>query len=391
MIYLDHQATTPCDPRVVEVMLPWLTDQFGNPHSESHEMGRTAAEVIERSISEMAALIGAPADSMIVTSGATESNNLAIRGVGLHPRQKKRHLVTVATEHPAVLDVVADLEREGFRVSRVDAHPNGHPLAGAVDLEKLANTIDDDTALVSVMWANNEIGTITPMRDVTQLCHNRGVLVHCDASQAVGRLPIDVVAEDIDLLSGSAHKFYGPKGVGFLVAGNGLRRVRLKPQIVGGGQQQGIRSGTMNPASIVAMSKAMSLCIDEMEQSNQRVGRLRDNLFRQLSERLGGIELNGPPLSDNNRLPGNLNVLLDRIEGEAWMSATPGVAFSSGSACSSVDPQASHVIRAIGRSESEARRSVRFGIGRFNSNEEITAAADQLVQAYEKLVDHGRS
>ncbi|GAA4472076.1 cysteine desulfurase family protein [Novipirellula rosea] len=385
MIYLDNHATTSCDPRVVDAMLPWLSEDFGNPSSGSHEMGRTAAAAVQQSAATIASILNVPSESVIFTSGATESNNLAIRGVCLHPRQKKRHLVSVTSEHHAVLDVCDDLQRDGFRVTRVPVIPHGHDSSGIVDLDQLAEAIDDDTALVSVMWANNEIGSIAPMKTIADICHSRGVLLHSDATQAVGRIPVDMLDTDVDLLSAAAHKFYGPKGSGLLVVGNGNRRVRLRPQIVGGGQQQGLRSGTLNTAGIVAMATALKLAVDEMESHQERIGQMRNQLFQLLCSGIDGIQLNGIPLASQHRLAGNLNLQLESIEGEAWMAATPSVAFSSGSACSSVDAKPSHVLTATGLSESEARRSVRFGIGRFNTDQQIHQAAEWLIESHAKL------
>lgn len=380
MIYLDHHATTPCDPRVVDAMLPWLTERFGNPHSLSHSYGLQAAEAVERSIEAMAAMLDAPADAVVVTSGATESIQLAIRGVCTHPRQKRRHLVTAMSEHAAVLDVVLELEREGFRITRLPVDRTG-----LLDLRQLSEAIDDDTAIVSVMWANNEIGTVASMRQIADICHQRGTLLHSDATQAVGRIEVRQRQTDVDLLSGSAHKFYGPKGIGFLIAGNSRRRVRLKPQIVGGGQQLGRRGGTMNPAGIVAMATALRLAEEQRQQEAARQRSLRERLWAELCNAIAGLRLNGPALDSDQRLSGNLSVTLPGIEGSAWMTATPEVAFSSGSACSTAEEHPSHVLTAIGLSESEARRSVRFGIGRFNTEVEIERAAKLLVASYRKL------
>ncbi len=379
MIYLDHHATTPCDARVAAAMMSWLTDDFGNPHSDSHEAGRFAAAAVGTAIESIARGIHAPGESVVITSGATESNLLAIRGVVTHPRQKRRKIVTVATEHPAVLDVTEELRNDGFAVTVVGVDPHGR-----VDLDALEASIDDQTAIVSVMWANNEVGTIAPMTEIARLTHDRGALLHSDATQAVGRIPVDVRQTDVDLISGSAHKFYGPKGVGFLSVGNGNRRVRIKPIMTGGGQQRGRRGGTMNPAGIVAMAKALELCRCEAGQSSE-IARHRDLLWQRLSSAIDGMVLNGPSLDSPHRLPGNLNVSLPGVEGEAWMAATPDVAFSSGSACSSVDPTPSHVLLAMGLSESEARRSVRFGIGRTTTEDEILQAADRLITASRRL------
>ncbi len=380
MIYLDHHATTPCDRRVVDAMIPWLVERFGNPHSLSHAFGVEAADVVRQSIEQIAHVIDAPPDSVIVTSGATESVQLALRGVCTHPRQRRRHLVTATTEHAAVLDVVRELEREGFRVTRVPTDEEG-----TVDPDRLEAAIDEDTAVVSVMWANNEVGTIAPMRRIADTCHRRGTLLHSDATQAVGRIDVPVRDTDVDLVSASAHKFYGPKGIGFLVAGNGNRRVRLKPQIVGGGQQRGLRGGTMNPAAIVAMATALRVAAESMSDEADRAKQLRDQLWGALHQAIDGLRLNGPPPDSDRRLPGNLNLTLPDIEGSAWMAATPEVAFSSGSACSTAEERPSHVLTAIGRTESEARRAVRFGIGRGNTKREIDDAARMLSASYRRL------
>ncbi len=392
MIYLDYHATTPCDPRVVEAMLPWSSENFANPHSDSHAAGRQAGEAMSRAIESIAHSIHAPADSLLMTSGATESINLAMRGVMTHPRNRRNHMVVCGTEHPAVLDVAADLQRSGVDVTHVGVHrrgASGDSAAGTIDLDALADAITPDTALVNVMLVNNEIGTIHPIAEVARIAHAADALVHCDATQAIGRIPLDVAAMGLDLVSASAHKFYGPKGIGFLVVGGGDRRVRLRPQIVGGGQQQGLRSGTMNPAGIIALDTAVELATvaaDPQSEESTRIAGLRNELWQMLSGAIDGLEINGPSLSDESaRVRGNLNFHLREIEGETWMAATPGVAFSSGSACSSIHPTASHVLLAMGLSESQARRSVRFGIGRFSTSAEIESAGNQLIAAVERF------
>ncbi|MEM6366270.1 MAG: cysteine desulfurase family protein [Planctomycetota bacterium] len=392
MIYLDNHATTPCDERVVARMLPWLTQQFGNPHSTAHSMGRDAGEAISNALARLAAAVGVDQQHVVITSGATESNHLAIEGVCCHPRQKKRHLITTTIEHPAVLDVVDRLKKAGFRISLIPVHPAGHARCGQVDLQQLGATLDDDTALVSVHWANNEIGVIQPMDEIASLVHERGALLHSDATQAVGRIDVDLSRHDVDLVSASAHKCYGPKGVGFLTIGGGTstRRIRIKPQFVGGGQQRRLRSGTMSPANVVACSEAVAIAINEHKETADRVRGLRERLWSGLREQIDGLQINGPNFdadrdSESTRLPGNLNLMLPAIEGEAWMAATPEVAFSSGSACSSVDPAPSHVLLGINRTESEARRSVRLGIGKFNTALEIDRATELLVDSYFKL------
>ena len=388
MIYLDNHATTPCDPRVAEQMMPWLVEKFGNPHSTTHEFGRQANAAIESSIAVIATQLGVAEDAIVMTSGATESNNLAIDGICRHPRQKKRHVITTTIEHHAVLDVVERLEKDGFRVSRVSVHPFDHESAGQINLEELSAVIDDDTALVSVHWANNEIGVIQPMNEIAEIVHGAGALFHSDATQAVGRINVDLHHVDVDLISASSHKFYGPKGVGFLTIGGGPsgRRVRLKPMIVGGGQQRSLRSGTLSPANVVACATALQLAIAESSEVAEKVDRLRARLWEGLRGEIEGLLVNGPPLSSPSRLPGNLNCRFPLIEGQAWMAACPDVAFSSGSACSSVDAKPSHVLSGLGLSDAQARRSVRFGIGKFNTARQIDQSIELLVAGYRSLV-----
>ncbi|MEM9643445.1 MAG: cysteine desulfurase family protein [Planctomycetota bacterium] len=385
MIYLDNHATTPCDPEVLDAMLPWMTEHFGNPHSDSHRFGRQAADAIGQALHIIAERLGAPEESVVITSGATESVWLAIRGVCTHPRQKRRRIVSVATEHPAVLDVLHDLAQEGFEVTTLAVSSDG-----IVDMTELEAVMGDDVALVTAMWANNEMGAVSDMKSIAEFAHRCGALVHSDATQAVGRILVDAREFDVDILSGSAHKFYGPKGIGFTVVGNGNRRVRLRPLISGGCQQRGRRGGTMNPAATIAMAKALELATQTLGEQSERIANLRDHLWDRLHQQIPGVQLNGPALSPRvnqggHRLPGNLNLTLPDVEGETWMAATPTVAFSSGSACSSVDPAPSHVLSAMGLSESEARRSVRFGVGRFNTQDEIDRAAEALLESYGRL------
>ncbi|SMP62249.1 cysteine desulfurase IscS [Neorhodopirellula lusitana] len=399
VIYLDHHATTPCDQRVVAEMLPWLTENFANPHSDSHSMGRIAGDGLLAAVQEIATTLNGPAENLLITSGATESINLAMRGVMTHPRNRRKKMVVASTEHPAVLDVAADLTRDAIETVWV-----GTDQCGLIDLDALAGAVDEQTGLVNVMLANNETGTIAPIAEVARITHDAGALLHCDATQAMGPLAVDAKAMDIDLVSASAHKFYGPKGIGFLLAGNGNRRVRLRPQIIGGGQQRGLRSGTMNPAGVVAMASALTLATQEREDETARLLKLRDRFWNLLSSAIEGLQINGPRLELNQhelssgdqagqphlfRLAGNLNFRSPRVEGETWMAATPGVAFSSGSACSSADPTPSHVLLAIGLSESESRRSVRFGLGRFTTEADIDEAARQLIASHHRLSQIG--
>jgi cysteine desulfurase len=385
-IYLDNHATTRCDPRVVAAMLPLLTGDYGNPHSITHQTGRRAAELTTQHLSSLASCFGASAEEIVITSGATESNNLAFLGCLQHPRNRRRHLITVQTEHPSVLDPVARLEQMGFEITRLPVIAQGAPNAGQIDLNHLESAIRDDTALVSIMLANNEIGVIQPLEQISLLCHRHEILVHTDAAQAVGRLPINVNQLGVDLLSFSAHKFYGPKGIGGLyVRQSGGRRVRLLPQIVGGGQQRNLRSGTMNPAAIVAMSTALHLCCEEREQEMLRLEKLRNKLWLRLRAEIPDLQINGPSLDAHWRLTNNLNLCFPRVEGESLMMAASRIAISSGSACSSAEAKPSSVLLALGLEESAARRSLRFGLGRFNTEQEIDLAATLLVDAYQKL------
>jgi cysteine desulfurase len=388
MIYLDHHATTPCDQRVVEQMLPWLTQHFGNPHSSSHEFGRTAADAIARATVTIAQLLHVAEDRVLFTSGATESINLAIDGVMRHPRQRRKHLVTTTIEHPAVVDVVDRLQRDGFEVTRVPVYQQGHDLAGQVDLNALNEAVTEQTALVSVHWANNEIGVLQPMPQIAEICHAQGALLHSDATQAVGRVTVDLNTTDVDLLSASAHKFYGPKGVGVLTFGGGheQRRIRIKPLIIGGGQQNNLRSGTMAPALVVGCAAALQFADAERDATQQKLLQLRSMLWDGLQQRIDGLVINGPPLDADLRLAGNLNFSVPLVEGESWMAACPEVCFSSGSACSSANPMPSHVLRGIGLPEQLARQSVRFGLGKENTADEIQLAVEQLVSGYQSLI-----
>lgn len=382
-IYLDHHATTPCVPVVVEAMLPWFSEHFGNPHSP-HVAGREAAEAMDQASREIAQRLSVDKDELLFTSGATESNNLAILGVCRHPRQKRRKIVILETEHPAVLDPFARLEQEGFDIHRLPVASQSDACPGLVDIDRMAEAIDEQTALVSVMWANNEIGVLQPIAEIARLCHEVGALFHTDATQAVGRVDVDIAATDVDLLSASAHKFYGPKGVGLLYVRQSGRRVRMRPLLEGGGQQHGLRSGTMNPPGVIGMAAALRFATADLASSNARLAMLRKRLWTTLQSRIDGIRLNGPPLSDH-RLAGNLNVTFPDVEGETLMTSIPRLCCSSGAACSSVDPEASHVLVAIGLTESDARSSLRFGIGHGNTEAEIDRVAEWLVEAHQNL------
>ncbi len=388
MIYLDNHATTQLDPRVFEAMLPLMWEQYANAGSVTHAAGRAVAEMVERAIAQMAAEIGAANDEIVITSGATESNNLAIFGTCLHPRQKRRRVVSVATEHKAVLDPLARLQSQGFDVQLVPVSKYPAPDAGLVDLQALRRAINVDTALVSVMLANNEIGVIQPLPEIARLCREVDCLLHTDATQAVGRIPVDVERLDVDLLSFSAHKFYGPKGVGGLFVRRRGRRVKLLAQIFGGGQQQNFRSGTLNTAGIIGMQVALSTCTRAMSSEQPRLLGLRNRLYDLLAQQLGDLRLNGPALDEDAgelRMVDNLNCCFYPFEGQSLMLATPELAVSSGSACTSANPSPSHVLQAIGLTEEESRSSLRFGLGRFNTDQEVEQAAAMLVAAVEEL------
>jgi cysteine desulfurase len=388
VIYLDHHATTPLDPVALDSMLPLMRDAFANAGSVTHQAGRDVAEIVNQAIANMANCLGATSDELVMTSGATESNNLALFGVCLHPRQKRRKIVSVVSEHKAILDPLARLAQQGFEVVSVPVLSNTSFAPGQVDLERLAEAIGPDTALVTIMLANNEIGVVQPIREIAKLCRQADCLLHTDATQALGRIAVDVDALDVDLLSFSAHKFYGPKGVGGLFVRRRGRRVKLQGQIVGGGQQHNFRSGTLNTAGIVGMSAALTCCLAALEQDQVRMAGLRDRLFANLQESLDWVQLNGPKLDGTGgvqRLAGNLNCSFFPVEGQSLMLEIPQLAASSGSACTSADPQPSHVLRAIGLTEEQARSSLRFGVGRYNTAEEIDQAALWLIAAAKKL------
>ena len=370
-IYLDNHATTRVDPRVVEAMLPYFGEEYGNPASTSHAFGWQAKEAVDQAREQIALGIGASPREIVFTSGATESNNLAIRGVCERKNRRGNHLVTVRTEHKAVLDPIDRLSRRGFEVTILDVEPASSERAGGLDLNALAEALRDDTLLVSVMLANNEIGVLQPIAEIAALCKQRGALLHCDATQAVGRMPVDVGALGVDLMSFTAHKIYGPKGVGALWVRRSSPQVRLEPQIAGGGHEGGFRSGTLNVPGIVGFAKALELCLGEMTTEQHRLRALRDLLYTGLCQALDGVSLNGPALDPSLRLAGNLNVSFDYVDGEALLMNLKDVAVSSGSACTSANPEPSHVLRALGLPDDAVRSSLRFGLGRFNTAEDI--------------------
>jgi cysteine desulfurase len=340
---------------------------------------------VEGARETIARAIHAQPREIVFTSGATESNNLAIRGVA-ERRRRGNHLVSVQTEHKAVLDPLARLARRDCQVTLLPVASQQSTCPGLVDLEQLSAAIEDDTFLVSVMLANNEIGVIQPLDEIAALCAERGVLLHTDATQAVGRVPVDVRALQVDLLSLSAHKFYGPKGVGALFVRREGRPVRMMPQIDGGGQESGNRGGTLNVPGIVGMARALALCVEEMDREPARASRLRQRLFETLLEQVPELELNGPPLNAlHRRLPGNLNCRFPRVDGQALMLHAPEVAVSSGSACTSANPEPSHVLRALGLDADQVRSSLRFGVGRYNTEDEMHYAAAALGEAVRHL------
>lgn len=390
-IYMDNHATTRVDPRVVEAMLPFYLEEYGNAGSVGHAFGDAARRAIEQSRALIAEAINASPEEIVFTSGATESNNLAIRGVAERPRRRGDHLISVRTEHKAVLDPLARLGRRGYEVTLLDVEQHGSPRAGWLDPQRVADAIRDDTALVSVMLANNEIGVIQPLKEIAAICRERGVTIHCDATQAVGKLPVDVLDLGVDLMSFTAHKIYGPKGVGALYVRQSRPAVRLEPQITGGGQQDGLRSGTLNVAGIVGFARALELCTQEMPAEPARLLAVRNQLWRQLSQGVGNLQLCGPVLEETYnpntamRLPGNLDVAFGNVDGEALLLGMGDLAVSSGAACSSTDPGPSHVLLALGMTEDTARSTLRFGLGRFNTAAEVDIAAAMVANAVNRL------
>ncbi len=376
-IYMDNNATTRTDPRVVEVMLPYFTEQFGNAASRHHVFGREAENAVEQAREQIAALIGASAKEIIFTSGATESDNLALKGVAAMYRKKGNHLITVTTEHRAVLDPCRRLEREGFQVTFLPVDKFGR-----VSAEQIAEALTDKTILVSVMAANNEIGTLQPIKEIGWLCKERGVFFHCDAVQAVGKVPIDVEKMGIDLLSLSAHKFYGPKGVGALYVRSRNPRVRPEPIIDGGGHERGLRSGTLPVPNIVGFGKACKLCQQQMSQEADRLLRLRERLHQGIVGQLDHVFLNGHPVE---RLPGTLNLSFAYVQGEALLMNIREVAVSSGSACTSANVEPSYVLKALGVADDLAHSSIRLGLGRFNTADEVDYVIQEVVRAVNHL------
>ena len=377
-VYLDFHATTPVDPRVLEAMLPYFTEQFGNPASRQHAYGWESQKAVDTARSQVAALIGASSSEIVFTSGASESNNLAIKGAVHARRERGDHIITAATEHKSVLDSCSCLEREGCRVTRL-----GVDAAGFIDLDELRTAITDRTILISIMAANNEIGALQPLAEIGAIAQDRGVLFHTDAAQAAGKIPLDVSSAGIDLLSLTGHKYYGPKGAGALYVRRRKPRLDLTCQIDGGGHENGLRSGTLNVPGLVGLGRAAELCREEMPRESARLSAMRDRLFAGLQRNLDGVRLNGP--ANDRRLPHNLHVSFDDVEGEALLMALGELAVSTGSACSSGSQAPSHVLQAIGAVGDRAGASIRFGLGRPTIDEHIDFAIDRVTTVVRAL------
>jgi cysteine desulfurase len=375
-IYLDYQATTPMDPRVLEAMMPYFTHQFGNPHSRSHSYGWEAEEGVEKARGQVAKLIGADEKEVIFTSGATESNNLAIRGVAEFYKDRKNHIVTTVTEHKCVLDTCRHLEQQGFEVTYLPVQKNG-----LIDLDVLRAAVTDKTVVVSVMAVNNEIGVIQPLAEIGKICREKKAFFHTDAAQAAGKIALDVEAMNIDLMSISGHKIYGPKGIGALYVRR-KPRVRLVPLIVGGGQERGFRSGTLPTPLCVGLGEAAEIAMNEMEGEAKRLAKLQARMLKGLQDRLPEIFVNGDL---EHRIPGNLNISFAYVEGESLMMGIKNLAVSSGSACTSASLEPSYVLRALGVEEEMAHTSLRIGLGRFTTEHEVDTAVEELVRHVKKL------
>lgn len=372
-VYLDYQATTPCDPRVVEAALPYLTEHFGNPHSRNHIYGWEAEVAVEKAREQIATLIGANPTEIIFTSGATESNNLAIKGAAQFYNSKgKNHIITCITEHKCVLDACRHLEQDGFEVTYLPVQQDG-----LLDLNVLKAAIKPNTVLVSIMAVNNEIGVIQPLADIGKICRDHGVFFHTDAAQAVGKIPLDMEAMNIDMLSISGHKLYAPKGVGALFVRK-RPRVRLAAQINGGGQERGMRSGTLSPFLCVALGTACEIARNEMEFETARITRLNNFFWKKLSDALPEIYLNGHA---SHRIPGNLNISFAYVEGEGLMMGIKNLCLSSGSACTSASLEPSYVLYALGVEDEMAHTSLRIGIGRFTTEDELEIAANSIISS----------
>jgi cysteine desulfurase len=376
-IYMDNHATTPMDPRVLEEMLPFFMEKFGNAASRNHSFGWAGEEGVETARERIAKLVGATTKEIIFTSGATESDNLAIKGVAEMYKEKGNHIITAVTEHKAVLDTCKRLEKYGFRVTYLPVQKDG-----LIDLDDLKRAMDDKTILVTIMAANNEIGVLQPVAEIGKLCHERGVIFHSDATQAVGKVPIDVNKQNIDVMSISAHKMYGPKGVGALYVRRKNPRVQISAIIDGGGHERGMRSGTLNVPGIVGLGKACAICTEEMPQESCRMAGLRNRLKEGITSRLDEVYVNG---SWEHRLPANLNISFAYVEGESLLMGINDIAVSSGSACTSATLEPSYVLKALGTGDDLAHSSIRFGMGRFNTQAEVDYVADRVVETVQRL------
>jgi cysteine desulfurase len=376
-IYMDNHATTPVDPRVLETMLPYFTDRFGNAASRNHPFGWAAEEAVEIARAQIAKLIGASPKEIIFTSGATESDNLAIKGVAEMYREKGNHIITAVTEHKAVLDTCKRLEKYGYRVTYLPVMKDG-----LIDLDDLKRSIDDKTILVTIMAANNEIGVLQPVEEIGKICRERGVIFHTDAVQMIGKVPFDVNKLNVDIASITGHKIYGPKGVGALYVRRKNPRVQLSAIIDGGGHERGMRSGTLNVPGIVGLGKACEICMQDMESDTKRLTALRDRLKDKIMSRLDETYING---SMEHRLPHNLNISFAYVEGESLLMGINDVAVSSGSACTSATLEPSYVLKALGTGDDLAHSSIRFGLGRFNTEPEVDYVADKLIDIVQKL------
>jgi len=376
-VYMDNHATTPMDPRVLEEMLPFFMEKFGNAASRNHSFGWAGEEGVETARERVAKLVGATTKEIIFTSGATESDNLAIKGVAEMYKEKGNHIITAVTEHKAVLDTCKRLEKYGFRVTYMPVQKDG-----LVDLEDLKRSMDDKTILVSIMWANNEIGVLQPVTEIGKLCRERGIIFHTDATQAVGKIPVDVNKNNIDVMSISAHKMYGPKGVGALYVRRKNPRVQISAIIDGGGHERGMRSGTLNVPGIVGLGKACAIASEEMAKESCKLAGLRNRLRDKIMSRLDEVYING---SWENRLPGNLNISFAYVEGESLLMGINDIAVSSGSACTSATLEPSYVLKALGTGDDLAHSSIRFGLGRFNTEAEVDYVADRVVDTVSRL------
>ena len=376
-VYMDNQATSPLDPRVLEAMMPYLTGKFGNAASRNHSFGWEAEQAVESAREQIARLIGASSKEIVFTSGATESDNLAIKGVAEMYRERGNHIITQVTEHKAVLDTCKRLEKYGYRVTYLPVKADG-----LIDLEDLERAITDKTILVTIMAANNEIGVLQPIREIGQICHQKGVLFHTDAVQSAGKVPFNVIADNVDLASLSGHKIYGPKGVGALYVRRRNPRVQIAAQIDGGGHERGMRSGTLNVPGIVGMGKACQIAQTEMVEEAARLSVLRDRLKAKFESELDYVHVNG---SMEHRLPGNLNMSFVYVEGESLLMGINDVAVSSGSACTSATLEPSYVLKALGLGDDVAHSSIRFGLGRFNTEAEVDYVAAKVIDIVKKL------